>query len=290
MGTGQVAQPVVVTRENFMLSELWKAMGSVQLSIVLFGLLFIDLCIGYLCLEGRTTIFQPLNDVGLWRWLKTYGQHNLAYTGWFYVLLPLLFLLAINTLSCTITKLTHLFRHPGRWWRKSGTRLTLSIHLMHLAVIVMLAGYLTSYTMGEVQQAVPLPLGKTLTLTDKKLRVTLKTLELIPYEADRLASFSNRYIDAHAWLTVSGPGNTQQQIMVGMNRPAWVQGYLFLMNRFNPRYIGGMSSARYIVLDIRKDYGGIITLSGMAGFILGLLGYLLHRTPFVQRRRSQNAT
>lgn len=268
-----------------MIGRIFRALGSLRLSLILFFLLSLNLLVGYFCLEGNTVIFFPLNEVGLMSWLGTYGLQNLSYTFWIYLLLPLLSLLAINTLVCTLIKLKGLAQKKGLRLGHFATRLSLLIHLIHLAVILMLAGYLVSYTLGETRQGLVLAPGKEVSLGEEGIMLRLDAMELIPYEADRIASFTDRNLNVAATVTVSGPGLVEKQLGLGINRPALVAGRLLLLERFNPKYQGGMSNAPYLVITVRKDYGGFISLAGMLAFSLGLMGYLYHRTPAIQRRR-----
>ncbi len=63
-------------------------LGSLKLSVWVFGLLTLDLLVGYICVEGRVPLFQAMNSVGLVRWLQTYGQSNPVLTAWLVVLIP----------------------------------------------------------------------------------------------------------------------------------------------------------------------------------------------------------
>ena len=267
--------------------RVWNRLGSLRLSIWLFALLAVDLCIGYLCLEGRTVVFQPMNDVGLVQWLKTYGVNQLSVTAWFFLLLPLLLALAVNTLICTTSKLYSLVPKVVNCSLNNGYRLTLSIHLIHLGVVVMLTGYLVSYSLGTVYPSITITLHNQAHIPDSTITLALTELALIPYTSGRIPSFTNRYINAEARILVHSPGKSDHEVAVALNRPAYVQGYTLLLKRFNPGSAGSMSSAKYIVLDIRRDFGGLVTLFGMGGVIAGLLGYLRHRTAAGNGRRSK---
>lgn len=258
--------------------RVWNRLGSLRLSIWLFVLLALNLSIGYLCLDGRTVVFQPMNDVGLAQWLRTYGVNQFPVTAWFFLLLPLLLVLAVNTLICTTSKLYLLV--PNLLSRSfiNTFRLTLSIHVIHLGVVVMLAGYLVSYSLGTMYPGITINLHNQADIPGSPMKLSLTELELIPYTSDRISSFTDRYIDAEARILVRSPGKNDHEVVVALNRPGYVQGYTLLLKRFNPGSVGGMRSARYIVLDIRRDFGGIVTLWGMGAFMAGLLGYLIHRT------------
>ncbi len=86
---------------NTRMERIWKALGSVDLAVVLLLLLVGDTAVGSLALRFGDNPFRSFNDSGLIDWVQTYGLHNLPETWWFFLLLPLLFLLALNTFVCT---------------------------------------------------------------------------------------------------------------------------------------------------------------------------------------------
>lgn len=252
-------------------------LGNIRLTIILLLLLVADLCIGYLCLYENVSLFQPMNEVGLKRWLTTYGLSQPLLSGWFFLLLPLLFFLVINTLICTGDKLYHLFTSTLRQFSSNRLWLTLSIHLMHLAMVLLLVGYLTSYTLGTTYPGITVTPGTPATVPNSRVKIELLKMQMVPYSSKRLDSFIGRNIDAQAHLVLSN-GNPKKSEILSMNKPVHFQGLSFFLQQFNPKQIGGgMNSAQYIVVDIRRDPGVIPTFTGMASFITGLFGYFFFR-------------
>ena len=87
--------------------------------------------------------------MGLMTWIDTYGRHNLAVTGWFFVLLVLLFLLCCNTFVCTTERTLRILRNHQQ---QSAAKLLfrLAPHCMHYALLLILVGYLCSYLFSIV--------------------------------------------------------------------------------------------------------------------------------------------
>jgi hypothetical protein len=153
------------------LRTLWSKSGSIRLTVVLCWMLTLDLSWGYLSLDGRSPLFAPLNDIGLYAWITTYGRHNLIHTVWFFILLGLLALLCLNMFVCTTDRTAALL---GRRPRLRARRLIFKLapHLMHYALILILAGYLSSYLFARVLDMRTLVPGSSLTLPDTKAKIT----------------------------------------------------------------------------------------------------------------------
>lgn len=252
---------------------------SIKLTVTLLLLLVADLSLGYICLQGKVSLFQPMNEVGLSQWLLTYARSQPLDSAWFLLLLPLLSLLGINTLCCTGEKLYHLVRSQHTRLPANRLWLTLSIHLMHLAMILLLAGYLTSYTLSTIYPSITLTPGLPLTVPGSSLQVELLEMQMIPYSRNRLIPFLGRNIDVNAHLLFKD-GKEQVHATLAMNRPVHIHGFSFFLQRFNPTRAGGMSPSQYIIFDIRRDPGVLPTFIAMGAFLTGLFGYLFfrHRT------------
>lgn len=255
---------------------IYRFCCSIKLTVVLLLLVVADLCLGYLSLQGNAELFQPLNEVGLRQWILTYGRTQPLSSAWFFILLPLLGLLALNTLCCTGDKLYHLFRSGGGRRFTNRFCLILSIHLMHLAMVTLLIGYLASYTLSSIYPAITLMPGTTVTVPNTTVTAKLLDMQMIPYSGERLAPFIGRNLNTRAQLVISD-GEKEKTATMSINRPAHFRGYSFYLQRFNPTSASGMSSAKYIIMDIRRDPGVLPTFTGMAAFVAGLLGYLFFR-------------
>jgi hypothetical protein len=256
------------------LASIWRQLSSVRLTVVLCLLLTADLSVGYVCLDRRATLFAPLGDIGLATWMETYGRNNLAYTAWFFLLLALLGLFSIHTLVCTTQRLLLLTRARAHF---SPRRMMFKLapHVMHLALVVMLVGYLCSYLFAQVLVSRTLVPGASLTLPGTQARITLESFEPVYAPAgDRLAEFSNRVLRPKARLLLE-QNNTRRTELLGFNQPIRFAGYGVFLKDFSPKKRGGMLSRVRIDMSIRKDPGVWGYLAGMLLFTVGLASYLV---------------
>lgn len=253
---------------------LWRSLGSVRLAVILLILLAADLSLAYLSINGRSIIFEPMNQVGIWPWLNTYALVNLRYTAWFFLFLLLLSALVINTLACTADRLWHLVRQRREQGPGKRFFFALSTHVMHLGMVVILIGYLVSYTMSQVYPSLTLALKKEALVANTNLRVELVDMTFPFYEGKRLETFTGRVISPKVQLRVAT--STDEHIAsLGFNSPVSFQGYTFFLQRFSPTRQSGMSSAHYIVIDVRRDPGVLLYFIGISFFLGGLLCYVI---------------
>jgi hypothetical protein len=236
-------------------------------------LLTADLAWGFLCLNRNTSLFRPMSDIGLATWLETYGRHNIAHTAWFFVLLGLLALLCVNTFVCTTERVAWLVKRRHRF----GPRRLLfkfAPHVMHYAMIVILAGYLVSYLFSQVLDTRPLVPGKTMTLPGTQLQITFTGVDPEYYQSGRLPAFENRVLQPNAELLLTD-GHHRRTDVLSLNRPVHFNGYLIVLKSFSPKKAGSsMSRRQRISLGIRKDPGVRFYLAGVVLFTLGLIVYL----------------
>ena len=262
---------------NILFARLWRHLGSINLTVVLCLLLTVDLVCGYFCLGHHTALFIPLNDMGLIPWSQTYGSHNLLHTGWFFLLLVLLFLLAINTFACTTSRVIQLSQSSG-----TGGRLRLVLrlapHSMHYGLIVILAGYLCSYLFTQVLTSRTLAPGTRLLLPNASGQVSLLAFEPEYYQGKRLAFWKDEVIAARARLQLSDVHGEQREAILSCNKPVRFNGYSLHLIDFAPKSLRGMKMKPRIDLVVRKDSGVPLSLAGMALFSLGLLLYLYQWT------------
>jgi cytochrome c biogenesis protein ResB len=257
------------------LSLLWHKLGSIQLTVVVCFLLIADLVIGYFCLDKHAIIFQPLNDVGLYQWAKTYGRHNIAYTGWFFALLPLLAVFAINTFVCTTDRVIALIKsrlmlaHPFRF------ALRFSPHIMHYALIVILVGYLGSYLLADVYPSRTLIPGGSMTIPNSRIQIKFVSFKPEHYKGSRLAFFANSVIRPNIRLILSD-GIKEKVATIAYNRPVTFQGYGVFLKDFSPKAKMSMSPRVHINISVRKDPGVTLYFTGIIIFIVGLVMYISH--------------
>jgi hypothetical protein len=265
------------------MSRIWDILGSIHLSVALCLLLAVDLAWGYICLDRHVTLFAPLNDIGLGTWLDTFGRHNLAHTAWFLILLLLLTLLCVNTFVCTTQRVSKLVRKRERFGMRN-LLFKCAPHVMHYAMIVILAGYLCSYLFSRVLDTRTLVPGKSMTLPGTQAQITFTDFNPVYYHGDHLPAFKNRVMHPNAGLLLSD-GEHRQSRILSLNNPVWFKGYHIVLKSFAPKKRGGSMGKRVrISLGIRKDPGVWVYLTGVVLFTLGLLIYLIEWiTP--QKRR-----
>lgn len=253
---------------------IWNKLGSIHLTVILCLLLAVDLTCGYVCLNRRTTLFAPLNDIGLAAWIDTYGRYNLAYTAWFFILLGLLTLLCVNTFVCTTDHVAALMRTRALF---SFHRLFFKFapHVMHYALIVILAGYLSSYLFAQVLDARTLVPGASMTLPDTKARINFEDFDPVYYRSDRLPAFRDRVLRPRARLLLTD-GDRRRAAVLTANRPVNFKGYGIFLKDFAPKEKeGGMDRRIRIDMSIRKDPGVRFYMAGMLLFTAGLVMYLV---------------
>lgn len=255
-----------------LLAFFWQKLGSINLTVTLCLLLTVDLVWGYFCLNRRTSLFTPLNDMGLIAWMQTYGINNPLFTGWFFLLLALLALLACNTFACTTSRVIQLLRAKGAGSRQR-LALKLAPHVMHYGLIIILAGYLCSYLFTEVLTSSTLAPGTHLSLPGARGQVRLLAFEPEYYQGQRLAFWKDEVITPKARLLLSD-GVSQREAMLSCNQPVRFLGYSIHLIDFAPKSLGGMKMKTRIDLNIRKDPGVGLYLAGMVLFTLGLFFYV----------------
>ena len=256
-------------------SILWHRLSSIHLTISLCLLLVVDLIWGYFCLHRRTSLFVPLNDIGLVPWIRTYGSHDLPHTIWFFFLLALLALLAFNTFACTTGRVFHLVRA-----RETGDRFRLlfklSPHIMHYSLLVILVGYLCSYLFSQVLTSCTLVPGTYLSLPGTSGQVKFLAFEPTYYQGQRLDFWVGEVITAKARLQLDD-GISQRETIISYTSPVRFMGYSLHLIDFAPKNLVGMNRKTRIDLQVRKDPGIALYLTGMLVFSLGLIIYVYER-------------
>lgn len=257
--------------------RVWRALASIRLTIALCFLLTADLGLGYLSLRSHLEIFSPMSDVGLLEWAQTYGAANLRHTAWFFAMAGLLALLAVNTFACTTQRVIGILAHHPK---PHELPFRLAPHLMHYAVLLILAGYLGSYLFAVSDPGRALRSGEAMTLPNG---VTLRFERFAPetIQGQRIDGFDGFVLRPNAHITVRSAedpahGRTRSAVL-NFNEPISVDGYGIYLGEFQPRKPGGGMGRAYVQLIIRRDPAAIIYRFGMVVFVLGLGLYLLGR-------------
>ncbi|MDR1920952.1 MAG: hypothetical protein LBS31_04320 [Candidatus Adiutrix sp.] len=268
-----------------LLKILWRKLGSLNLTIALCALLTADLVFAYFTVKKNLPTFAPLSEVGLYRWLVTYGLHSLDQTFWFLLLLLLLTLLGVNTAVCATERVLPLLkkeaRRPG-WVRRLGP------HIMHYAVLTILIGYLGSYALSSSLPGQALKSGYSLRLPEGGV-IAFLGFDPVYYRGERLDFFRGYMLDPGARLELTGPDGGKREARLAFSRPVRFQGYDIHLIDFYPRKENraDLSGGGRIKLIMRRDPSSAIYLAGLALFSLGLALYAFDH--FSKNRRRQDA-
>jgi len=256
--------------------QIYRFFASIRLAVIVLVLLAVDLCFAYISLDGRQSLFDAMNRQPLRDWINSYGVQNIQYTAWFFTLLFLLSILVLNMLICTGD---HLWKLIRRWRTAGGNRrvwFSLSTHIMHLSVVLILIGYLLSYTMTQVIPSLTVVPNLSTKVADTGISLELLEMKLPIYEGSRLKPFSGRVIQPEILLRMMSHQESRTA-WLGFNRPVRFQGYTLFLQKFSPKNKGGMSQARYIVVDVRNDPGVLFYFAGIAFFLAGMSGVIFFR-------------
>lgn len=255
------------------MKKIWKGLGSIQLTIIVLLLLVCDLAGGYVSLKGSEKIFKPLNDLGLIEWINTYGRTYPGHTVWLFVLFVLLFLLGINTFVCTTDRVSALIENRKHFTNRLRFLLKFSVHIIHYALIIILAGYLISYLYATTCSTMIIALKQDAIVPGTKIKALLQSMNIDYYQGDRLDFLNDRACKIKADLLLTADGK-QIRKTIGINRPFRFNSFSFHLNDFAPRSKSGMKRQPYISLIVKKDPGMKLYFSGTLFFLAGLFMYL----------------
>lgn len=276
---------VVVMR---FVQAVWTFFGSAILSVwVLLGLVLV-LCCGYYLFETAPSLYEPLNRLLLWDWIKSYGWHNLGNTWWFLCFLVLLGLLVANTFVCTWQKVLIIARRGNK-----GSRLDFALrfspHVMHVAFIIILASHLVTYVFGLNVQNNLVLLGKEILIPSSEIRLRLDSIKSVFYQGERLAFFKRRALSQAISLSLTNTDGSVVKKVLAYNSPIWHGGYSIHLKNYYPKAKTSMPRRPYANLIIRRDPGVKTFFFGTAVFVVGLLAYLWQALRQHRQRASREA-
>lgn len=255
------------------LSRAWKYAGDVRVTVAVCFALTANLGLGFLSLRENLEIFTPMSDVGLLEWLATFGAANPFHALWFFVLLGLLGLLALNTLACTTARVLKVLEHGVR-----GAELAfrLAPHVMHYAVLIILGGYLASYVLATSEPGRAMRPGDTVAVPGGAGSVTFVGFAPEVLAGDRVPGFDGFVTAPNARVEIEERGRTRFDVL-NFNAPLDIGGVGVYLNDFSPRRASGGMGMTYIRMTFRHDPSAAIYRFGMAVFALGLCLYLYDR-------------
>jgi len=269
-------------------NALWKFFGSATLSVWTLLSLVAVLCCGYYLFEAAPSLYEPLNRLLLWDWVKSYGWYNLQNTWWFMGFLVLLGLLVANTFVCTWQKIVILARRGAKDSRLDFV-LRFSPHLMHLAFIIILASHLFTYVFGLNVQNNLVLLNKEITIPGSAIRLRLDSIKTDFYQGERLAFLKGRALSQEIMLSLTDAGGSVVRKALAYNSPIWHGGYSIHLKNYYPKAKRSMPRRPYANLVIRWDPGVKTFFLGTVVFAVGLLGYLWQALRLHRQRASREA-
>ena len=267
-------------------NALWSFFGSAFLSVWLLLSLVVVLCCGYYLFEAAPALYEPLNRLLLWDWIKSYGWYNLQSTWWFMGFLVLLGLLVANTFVCTWQKIVILARRGAKDSRLDFA-LRFSPHLMHLAFIIILASHLVTYVFGMNVQNNLVLLGREITIPGSEIRLRLDSIKPDFYKGDRLAFLKRRALTQEIMLSLTNADGSVVRKALAYNSPIWHGGYSIHLKNYYPKAKTSMPRRPYANLIIRRDPGVRTFFLGTVVFAVGLLAYLWQALRLHRQRASR---
>ncbi len=253
------------------LERIWPVLKGVPLAVLTMSLVTVDLAAGYLCLRENEDLFNPLNHLGLIRWGFTYAAIHPWKTLWLFLLFVLLFILAVNTLTCTTSKVLFLYRI---YRNRAGLISKLFVHIMHYALLVILFGLLASYTFpGRYASSVIAVKGESTRIPGTDIYLELVSSDIDYYRGNRLKYLNGRTISVHFTIGLKS-GETTVARAIGINSPFFFNGLGFYLEDFGPKSRSSMNDTPYVRLLVKRDRGTILYFSGTLLFTIGLALYL----------------
>ena len=181
--------------------------------------------------------------------------------------------LAVNTFVCTTERVIHILaQRPAR--RELPFRL--APHLMHYAVLIILAGYGCSYLFSTSDTGRALRPGEQFTISDTG--AVLQFHQFLPelMKGTRVDGFDGYVIRPNAQVTIHHQGQSTPAVL-NFNEPLHVAGIGIYLAEFLPRKPGSGMGNTYIKLILRRDPSAVIYRFGMLVFVLGLALYVFER-------------
>ncbi len=243
------------------LRKTWEFLSRVDIAIITILCIVINLIIGYVYLRHNTSLFSPINEIGILKWIVTYGAKYIIYSWWFFVFLFLLLILSIQTFICSSNKIIKII-HSNR----KNKFILLSPHIMHYALLFILGGFLISYIFSYSYPIILIP-NKNIRLSDTKISLILKNINIRYYKGKRLSYLYNRpiYCKAIIKLCYNNGNNSICKIKnISINSPIIYRTYSFHLNKFGNNYV---------FLICRKDPGIWVYIFGTFLFLSGLIIY-----------------
>lgn len=215
---------------------------------------------GAIVTDFNSDLLRKLNFITFQRWFPEHYMYPLLYV-WIALLFAVLFLLAVNTLLCTIVyvKNTLISWISARKW---------AIVMFHICFLIFLSGHFIYGFTGESEKAI----------AERGISTDLPTvgLSIVPLSVEkRVATVYGKDIPmaTEATITVTDGGERRKTIHPATLRPKCAFGYSFHLS-MNEKNLGDSQ----ISIIVRKGYaphlfalGGIVAVIAILLYIPSLL-------------------
>ncbi len=251
-----------------------RVLSSIHFATAVFILIVIDVMWGYFSVKASPEFFNALNEMGLVKWISTYGIRYESKALWLSILIILLAILALSTVVCTTIRLSNIIK-AARLLSWNRLIIRLSPHIMHYGVVIVLIGYLISYLFAQAARDTILIKGSTVLLPDGVTTLQLEDIHIDYYRGNRLSFLKLKAIDVKGTLVFRDSGNRViHKAIIGVNKPVWFNGISIHLKDFAPRAMMGMYRVPFVYIVARKDPGIIFYFSGTVVFLIGLFIYI----------------
>lgn len=250
-----------------MIKRLWTALGSIRLTLWLLGLLTVNLFVGSFYARFMP-VFGELNAQIFPAWLMARSD---GHSWWLFTLFGLLFLLFVNTLSCTLERVAFLWAHRQHH-RRTIFVLLLAPSLMHFCFLFIVGGHaLTEFTGSK--QRLPAVVGEQVTVADR--RITLLDRHYSYWQEPLLEGVMRQ---CTATLELKN-GSSVERRQIAILEPVYWQGYTLHLGMAGKP---GTNQLPPLEITIKKDPGLLLILLGNGVLCLLMLWY------FPQIRKIRN--
>ncbi len=202
-----------------MLKRIWDILSGLQTAFWLLLSIAAVMYTGSLYATVDYSFYDSLNSMRVQDWFGRYGAGNLLRIWWIPLLFLLFTLLGINTVACTLRRLSVLWR-KRKVFSGRDFSILLMPSLIHLIFVGMLSGHLLTFTALH-QERVPLKEGGMVTLPDQtSLWVAHISHEFFPEES----LLRKRISQSTVKLDRVGDG-VREEVRLRFLEPAYVGGY-----------------------------------------------------------------
>lgn len=203
--------------------------------------------LGSYLMPAYRDIHGAMNDRLLVEWVEQVAVNHPWVTGWFFIVLAALILLAINTIVCSIQAVT------GKWSREDFL-LRIAPQVVHLAFLVILLAHLMGAGWGYRLSGM-LPEGASVRLPENRV-LFLREIRAVSDERGYLRDWSANVILYENGVRVADGD-------LGPNVPLFYRGSGVYLKSFE------LQPAPMAFLLVTRDPGAVWALAGAILFVIG---------------------